>query len=69
MTIADDLKKIATQETTLEFPRFDNDLAWQLGVRLRDLSVARNHAVVIDVRRFNQPLFYCALSRHHGRQP
>jgi uncharacterized protein (UPF0303 family) len=61
MAIEDDLKKIAAQEHALVFPRFDHDAAWRLGVRLRELSVARAHAVVIDVRRFGQPLFYTAL--------
>jgi uncharacterized protein (UPF0303 family) len=69
MTIADDLKKIAVQESTLQFPRFDSDLAWALGVRLRDLAVGRQHAVVIDVRRFNQQLFYCALAGTTGDNP
>jgi uncharacterized protein (UPF0303 family) len=62
MPIPDDLLKIAEQESALRFPRFDHDQAWQLGTRLRNLAVARNHAVVIDVRRFGQQLFFCALA-------
>ncbi len=61
MSLTDDLARIALQEQTLQFPRFDAGTAWSLGTRLRELSLARGHAVVIDVRRFSQPLFYAAL--------
>jgi uncharacterized protein (UPF0303 family) len=57
----DDLAAIATQERELCFTRFDEDTAWSLGSRLRTMAVARKAGVVIDVRRFGQPLFYCAL--------
>jgi len=33
-----------------------------LGSRLRSMAVERNHKIVIDVRRFGQPLFYTALA-------
>ena len=56
-----DLAAIATQERELCFSRFDEDVAWTLGSRLRTMAVARKAGVVIDVRRFGQPLFYCAL--------
>ena len=36
-------------------------MAWELGARLRTMAVERGLAVVIDVRRFGQPLFYAAL--------
>jgi uncharacterized protein (UPF0303 family) len=58
----DDLAGIAVQERELCFTQFDEDLAWTIGSRLRTMAVARKAGVVIDVRRFGQPLFYCALS-------
>jgi uncharacterized protein (UPF0303 family) len=42
-------------------PLLDADVAWKLGVRLRTLAEERGLAIVIDVRRFGQPLFYAAL--------
>jgi uncharacterized protein (UPF0303 family) len=57
----DDLAAIATQERELCFSRFDEDVAWSLGSRLRTMAVARKAGAVIDIRRFGQPLFYCAL--------
>jgi uncharacterized protein (UPF0303 family) len=61
MSIADDLEKIALQERTLQYVRFDHETAWRLGSALRAMSVARGHIVVIDVRRFGQQLFFTAL--------
>ena len=61
MGLTEDLAAIAAQERELQFPRFDEDVAWNLGNRLRELALARRFGVVLDVRRFGQPLFYCAL--------
>jgi len=61
MTVAEDLEKIALQEQTLVLPRFDHESAWQIGLRLRGLAVERNLALVIDVRRLGEQMFYCAL--------
>jgi uncharacterized protein (UPF0303 family) len=57
----EDLEQIAQQERELVFPHLDAQIAWELGLRLRTMAVERNLAVVIDVRRFGQPLFYAAL--------
>ena len=61
MGIGEDLAAIAAQERELQFPEFSEGIAWQLGSRLRELAIAKNFGVVIDVRRFGQPLFYAAL--------
>lgn len=61
MNIAQDLQTIAQQEKTLVFPQFDSDRAWQLGSQLREMAVARDAAVAIEVRTFGQPLFFAAL--------
>ena len=61
MGLSEDLTCVALQESALRLPRFDEDVAWELGTRLRTMAVERGLAVVIDVRRFNQPLFYTAL--------
>ena len=57
----DDLSAIAAQESELCFINFDEERAWTLGSRLRTMAVARKAGIVIDVRRFGQPLFYSAL--------
>lgn len=61
MGLAEDLTCVTLQERELRFPRFDADVAWKLGTLLRAMAVERGLTIVIDVRRFGQPLFYCAL--------
>ena len=62
MSIADDIARIALQEQRLQYSSFDEEAAWKLGSRLRSLAIERGHKIVIDVRRFAQPLFYTALA-------
>ena len=61
MGLSEDLDRIGLQERELQLPRLDAKAAWELGSRIRELALARNLKVVIDVRRFGQPLFYAAL--------
>lgn len=61
MPIADDLVRIALQEQQLQFTAFDEQAAWRLGLRLRELAAARSLGIVIDIRRPAQPLFYAAM--------
>ena len=61
MGLNEDLERIALQERELVLPRLDAQTAWELGLRLRALAVERKLPVVIDIRRFGQPLFYAAM--------
>jgi len=61
MGLKEDLERIALQERELVLPRLDAQIAWDLGSRLRTMAAERGLAVVIDVRRFGQPLFYAAM--------
>jgi uncharacterized protein (UPF0303 family) len=61
MSVKEDLERIALQEKQLQLPALDMKLAWELGTTLRTLAVERGLGVVIDVRRFAQPLFYSAM--------
>jgi uncharacterized protein (UPF0303 family) len=61
MELNEDLERIAVQERELVLPRLDAEMAWALGSRLRTLAHERGLAVVIDIRRFGQPLFYVAM--------
>ncbi|WJF88925.1 heme-degrading domain-containing protein [Paraburkholderia bonniea] len=61
MDIVQDLQSIHVQEQALVLPHFDASVAWRLGTLLRELAVARGHAIVIDIRTFGLPLFFCAL--------
>ena len=61
MALNEDLEQIARQERELVLPRLDAQAAWELGVRLRTMAEERGLKLVVDVRRFGQPLFYAAL--------
>jgi uncharacterized protein (UPF0303 family) len=61
MSLSEDLERIARQERELQLARLDAQTAWDLGSRLRAMAAERKLAVVIDVRRFGQPLFYAAM--------
>jgi uncharacterized protein (UPF0303 family) len=61
MGLEQDIEKIAGQEHLLRLRKFDTHVAWQLGTLLRTMAEERGLSVVVDVRRFGQPLFYCAL--------
>ena len=61
MGLQEDFDQIGVQERELKLPRFDAQVAWELGMNLRKMAVERNVAMVIDIRRFGQPLFYSAL--------
>lgn len=62
MALKEDLEQITLQERELVFSRFDAEAAWELGSKIRALAAERNLPVVIDVRRFGQPLFYSAMN-------
>ena len=61
MGLNEDLDRVALQERELQLPSFDAQVVWDLGARLRTTALERSLSVVIDVRRFGQPLFYAAL--------
>jgi uncharacterized protein (UPF0303 family) len=61
MGFSEDLKILVQQQHELQYATFDEEAGWKLGARLRELAASRKLAVVIDVRRFHQPLFYSAL--------
>jgi len=61
MALEEDRERVELQERVLLLPQFNAQVAWDLGAILRTLASERRLAVVIDVRRFGQPLFYTAL--------
>lgn len=61
MGLSDDLDRIALQERKLVFQTFNAKTAWNVGARLHAMATERNLAIVIDLRRFGQPLFYTAM--------
>jgi uncharacterized protein (UPF0303 family) len=62
MGLNEDLERVSQQERELQFDNMDEQTAWEIGSRLRALGIERGLSIVVDVRRFGQPLFYTALS-------
>lgn len=58
MGLEQELQKILRQEVELVFPQFDAASAWELGVALHEAAQKRGAAVVIDIRRGEELLFF-----------
>jgi len=56
------LDDLLNQETQLQFEIFNNEIAWQLGCKLKKLAEDKNVNVAIEVYAFNQTLFSYAMS-------
>lgn len=61
MDLQQDIARIVEQERLLRFEGFDEETAWDLGVHLRALAVARAVAVAIEVRLARQTVFFCSM--------
>ena len=56
------LDELEAQEARLVFDHFDDDVAWSLGVALREAATAAGLPVAISIRRNGQRLFHAALA-------
>ena len=61
MPAADDIAKIIEQERVLVFDAFDEEVAFELGSRLRGKALAGNLPINIDIRLWDRPMFYVAM--------
>jgi len=61
MNIEQDLQVIAEQEARLRFERFDAEVAWKLGQRLKETADRLHSAIAMDISFFTQPIFYYAM--------
>ena len=66
MSSQDDIERIIRQERELVFPRFDEAVAFSLGMRVRERGLRDGLGLVCDVRTWERPLFYTALPRTTG---
>ena len=58
---AEQLVALLAEEERLVFSRFDHDVAWELGSRLRAAALEARLPVAIAIRRNGQCLFHAAL--------
>ncbi|GHP13277.1 UPF0303 protein [Lentilactobacillus fungorum] len=55
------IEEVTQEERTLQFTKFDNQTALELGYQLVQLAQNRRAAVTIDITRNRQQLFHAAL--------
>lgn len=57
-----DLSILIHQEETLQFDVFNEDTAWQLGSIIYERGKSDSLPIVIEIKKFDQPLFLAARS-------
>jgi uncharacterized protein (UPF0303 family) len=62
MSVGDDMARIAEQEATLVFPRFDPQVAFDIGLALKALAEERKTALAIDIRLWDRQLFFYSMA-------
>lgn len=55
------LKQLLQEEQELQFRKFNEDIAWQIGSQLVERSVSKGLPVTIDITRGNHQLFHASL--------
>jgi uncharacterized protein (UPF0303 family) len=60
-TLEDDMARLALQEEQLQFDSFSADVAWQLGMHLKEAVEARGKAAAIEIQLTDFPLFFYAM--------
>lgn len=61
MDIESDLQRIAHQEQTLRFERFDKTTAWDLGTRLKTACEEQGVSATIEVRLARETVFFYSM--------
>lgn len=61
VSIEEDIQCITEQEQRLVCAEFDLNTAWQLGTRLREIALARNQPLTIEIRLARETVFFCAM--------
>lgn len=60
--LADLIEHLVDQQSRLQFTRFTNDDAWELGSLLVRLGRERGLILTVDIRRHGHQLFHAALA-------
>jgi uncharacterized protein (UPF0303 family) len=57
----DILKQLLQEEQALQFTKFNEEIAWQIGCQLVETASSNGLAVTIDITRGNHQLFHASL--------
>lgn len=69
MSAASDVTRIIEQEQALVFEGFDEARAFAIGAAIRERALAEKLPIVVDIRLWDRPLFYCAMPGSTGDNP
>ena len=61
MAAVDDIARIIEQERGLEFTEFNENVAFSIGVRVRERALREKLGLVVDVRTWDRQMFYAAM--------
>jgi uncharacterized protein (UPF0303 family) len=61
MSVDEDIARVAEQERQLVFSAFNETTAHEIGESIRSMAETTRAAIVIDVRFWERPLYYCAM--------
>lgn len=61
MDLERDIAILAEQERLLEFARFDQAVAWELGTRLKAAAEARGVVIAIEIRLSRETVFFYSM--------
>lgn len=61
MSIAHDVARLQAQEDRLVFSHFDEDAAFAVGTIARDMAIAANQSIVLDVSLWDRRMFYFSM--------
>lgn len=69
MSLDDDIARVLLQEERLVFDRFTPEMAWTLGVWLKDTATARCVSIAVDISLRDRPLYYFAMAGTNPTNP
>jgi len=69
MSAESDVLVMIEQEKRLVFTRFDEDTAFAIGSSLRQLAAEAGQVVAVEIRFFNRPLFFSAMTGTNADNP
>lgn len=61
MDIAKDIERLKLQQERLQFPAFNFEVAWQIGLALKAAGETRKAPIVVDIHLWSMPLLTFAL--------
>lgn len=59
--VMEEIERIQLQQKSLEFAQFDEEMAWELGCRIRQKAKEHHYPIAISITLNRRRLFYCSM--------